>query len=280
MAGVPDVRLSLGRAGRPTPHEHDGGLRRRTPTSRRRARRSRSAPTSRSSRSTPRPARSTPLRHVAVDDCGRILNPLIVAGQQHGGVDPGQSARRCGRRCVYDDARQADHRDLRRLRHPDRGRRRSSLEASNTETPTAGEPARRQGHRRVRARSAPPRPCRTPSSTRSATSASAHRPALHPAAGLARDPAGAGRHGSRACGASRRRRSTGCPTRARARDRRGLTADACGLTTVCRATCASHDVLVVEARVRLHTVVNLPTNAFLDLRSARARSRRRRSTDW
>ncbi|HEX5860699.1 MAG TPA: xanthine dehydrogenase family protein molybdopterin-binding subunit, partial [Nocardioides sp.] len=27
-----------------------------------------------------------PLRHVAVDDCGRVLNPMIVAGQQHGGV--------------------------------------------------------------------------------------------------------------------------------------------------------------------------------------------------
>jgi aerobic carbon-monoxide dehydrogenase large subunit len=31
----------------------------------------------------------TPLRHVAVDDCGRILNPLLVAGQQMGGVAQG-----------------------------------------------------------------------------------------------------------------------------------------------------------------------------------------------
>jgi carbon-monoxide dehydrogenase large subunit len=31
----------------------------------------------------------TPIRHVAVDDCGRVLNPLIVAGQQHGGVAQG-----------------------------------------------------------------------------------------------------------------------------------------------------------------------------------------------
>src|SRR5439155_2491690 len=28
--------------------------------------------------------RVTMLRHIAVDDCGRILNPLLVAGQQHG----------------------------------------------------------------------------------------------------------------------------------------------------------------------------------------------------
>jgi carbon-monoxide dehydrogenase large subunit len=31
----------------------------------------------------------TPLRHVAVDDCGRILNPLLVAGQQMGGIAQG-----------------------------------------------------------------------------------------------------------------------------------------------------------------------------------------------
>ena len=54
-----------------------------------RRRRSRSAPTSRSSRSTPRRARSRLLRHVAVDDCGTVLNPLLVEGQQHGGIASG-----------------------------------------------------------------------------------------------------------------------------------------------------------------------------------------------
>ncbi|MGH3411495.1 MAG: xanthine dehydrogenase family protein molybdopterin-binding subunit [Marmoricola sp.] len=34
---------------------------------------------------------ATPLRHVAVDDCGTVLNPLIVAGQQHGGSVQGMS---------------------------------------------------------------------------------------------------------------------------------------------------------------------------------------------
>ncbi|HET7388372.1 MAG TPA: xanthine dehydrogenase family protein molybdopterin-binding subunit [Nocardioidaceae bacterium] len=33
----------------------------------------------------------TPLRHVAVDDCGRVMNPLIVNGQQHGGTVSGIS---------------------------------------------------------------------------------------------------------------------------------------------------------------------------------------------
>jgi carbon-monoxide dehydrogenase large subunit len=28
-------------------------------------------------------------RHVAVDDCGTILNPLLVQGQQHGGIAQG-----------------------------------------------------------------------------------------------------------------------------------------------------------------------------------------------
>ncbi len=29
------------------------------------------------------------LRHIAVDDCGRILNPMLVKGQQHGGIAQG-----------------------------------------------------------------------------------------------------------------------------------------------------------------------------------------------
>ena len=31
----------------------------------------------------------TLLRHIAVDDCGTILNPLLVNGQQHGGIAQG-----------------------------------------------------------------------------------------------------------------------------------------------------------------------------------------------
>ncbi len=33
----------------------------------------------------------TPLKHIAVDDCGRVLNPLLVGGQQHGGIAQGMS---------------------------------------------------------------------------------------------------------------------------------------------------------------------------------------------
>ncbi|MXG88730.1 xanthine dehydrogenase family protein molybdopterin-binding subunit [Nocardioides flavescens] len=35
--------------------------------------------------------RVRPLRHVAVDDCGRVLHPSIVEGQQHGGIAQGMS---------------------------------------------------------------------------------------------------------------------------------------------------------------------------------------------
>jgi carbon-monoxide dehydrogenase large subunit len=35
--------------------------------------------------------RVTPLKHFAVDDCGRVLNPMLVAGQQHGGLAQGMS---------------------------------------------------------------------------------------------------------------------------------------------------------------------------------------------
>ena len=65
-------------------------------------RRTRSARTSPSSRSTSRPAPCGCVRHVAVDDCGRILNPLLVAGQQHGGIAQG-AAQALFEEVVYDE---------------------------------------------------------------------------------------------------------------------------------------------------------------------------------
>jgi aerobic carbon-monoxide dehydrogenase large subunit len=41
------------------------------------------------------------VRHIAVDDCGRILNPLLVAGQQHGGIAQG-AAQALFEEVVYD----------------------------------------------------------------------------------------------------------------------------------------------------------------------------------
>lgn len=42
------------------------------------------------------------LRHIAVDDCGRILNPLLVTGQQHGGIAQG-AAQALFEEMQYDD---------------------------------------------------------------------------------------------------------------------------------------------------------------------------------
>ena len=50
---------------------------------------SRTAPTCVPWRSTPRPARVKMRKYVAVDDIGVIVNPLIVAGQVHGGLMQG-----------------------------------------------------------------------------------------------------------------------------------------------------------------------------------------------
>ena len=57
--------------------------------SRQALRRSRSGLTSRSSRSTPKRAAVELRRLVAVDDAGRIINPVIAEGQVHGGVATG-----------------------------------------------------------------------------------------------------------------------------------------------------------------------------------------------
>ncbi len=42
------------------------------------------------------------LRHIAVDDCGRILNPMLVRGQQHGGIAQG-AAQALYEHVQYDD---------------------------------------------------------------------------------------------------------------------------------------------------------------------------------
>ena len=46
--------------------------------------------------------RVVPVRHVAVDDCGRIVNPLLVDGQVHGGLASG-IAQALWEQFVYDD---------------------------------------------------------------------------------------------------------------------------------------------------------------------------------
>ena len=60
-------------------------------------------------------------RYVVAEDCGRVINPMIVDGQVHGGVAQGIGAA-LYEEVVYDDDRPAADRDPRRLRHPLGGR--------------------------------------------------------------------------------------------------------------------------------------------------------------
>ena len=84
-----------------------------------------------------------PIRHVAVDDCGRILNPLIVTGQQHGGIAQGV-AQALWEEMVYDaegnplTATLADYGMPSAAELP-------SFEASNIQTPTPLNPLGAKG---------------------------------------------------------------------------------------------------------------------------------------
>ena len=128
----------------------------------------------------------TMLRHVAVDDCGRILNPMLVAGQQHGGIAQG-AAQALYEWVQYDDDGNPITSNLMDYAIPSAAEL-CSFETSNTQTDSPRNPLGRQGHRRVghdrldaghperrRRRRVPPR--RHP-----------HRHALHRRAGVGGDP--------------------------------------------------------------------------------------------
>jgi carbon-monoxide dehydrogenase large subunit len=75
-----------------------------------------------------------PVRHVAVDDCGRILNPTIVTGQQHGGIAQGIS-QALWEQFVYDEAGQPLTSTFADYQMPTSADT-IDFEASSTETPT------------------------------------------------------------------------------------------------------------------------------------------------
>ncbi|MEQ3554460.1 xanthine dehydrogenase family protein molybdopterin-binding subunit [Pseudonocardia nematodicida] len=78
--------------------------------------------------------RITPRRHVAVDDCGRVLNPLLVEGQQHGGLAQG-IAQALYEQVLYDDEGQPLTSSLAAYTIPTAADL-FSFEAVTTETPT------------------------------------------------------------------------------------------------------------------------------------------------
>jgi carbon-monoxide dehydrogenase large subunit len=83
------------------------------------------------------------LRHVAVDDCGRVLNPLLVRGQQHGGIAQGV-AQALFEAVVYDDDGNPLTANLMDYAMPSAAEL-PSLDASNTETPTPLNPLGAKG---------------------------------------------------------------------------------------------------------------------------------------
>ncbi len=74
------------------------------------------------------------VRHVAVDDCGRIVNPLLVRGQQHGGIAQGV-AQALWEQFVYDEDGNPLTSTLAEYAMPSAAEL-PSFDTMNTETPT------------------------------------------------------------------------------------------------------------------------------------------------
>jgi carbon-monoxide dehydrogenase large subunit len=78
-----------------------------------------------------------------VDDCGRILNPMLVAGQQHGGIAQGV-AQALWEGVAYDEDGNPLTANLMDYAMPSAAEL-PSFEASNTETPTPLNPLGAKG---------------------------------------------------------------------------------------------------------------------------------------
>jgi carbon-monoxide dehydrogenase large subunit len=83
------------------------------------------------------------LRHVAVDDCGRILNPALVRGQQHGGIGQGV-AQALYEEVVFDEVGNPLAATLTGYLMPSAADL-PPFEATNTETPTPVNPLGAKG---------------------------------------------------------------------------------------------------------------------------------------
>jgi carbon-monoxide dehydrogenase large subunit len=83
------------------------------------------------------------LRHVAVDDCGRIINPALVEGQVHGGVAQG-AAQALFEEVLFDDAGNPLTGNLMTYAMPSAADL-PSFETAHTETPTPLNPLGAKG---------------------------------------------------------------------------------------------------------------------------------------
>ncbi len=85
----------------------------------------------------------TMLRHIAVDDCGKILNPMLVTGQQHGGIAQG-AAQALFEQVMYDDQGNPITSNLMDYAIPSAAEL-ISFETSNTQTPSPRNPLGAKG---------------------------------------------------------------------------------------------------------------------------------------
>lgn len=87
--------------------------------------------------------RVTPTCHIAVDDCGRILNPMLVRGQQHGGIAQGLA------QSLFEEVRYDDDGNPVTIAFGDYGVPSAAdlcdFTALNTETPAPGNPIGAKG---------------------------------------------------------------------------------------------------------------------------------------
>jgi carbon-monoxide dehydrogenase large subunit len=83
------------------------------------------------------------LRHIAVDDCGKIVNPLLVAGQQHGGIGQGV-AQTLYEQVQYDEDGNPITANLMDYAMPSAAEL-PSYEVFNTETPSPHNPLGAKG---------------------------------------------------------------------------------------------------------------------------------------
>ncbi|HEX4864343.1 MAG TPA: molybdopterin cofactor-binding domain-containing protein, partial [Acidimicrobiales bacterium] len=84
-----------------------------------------------------------PVRHVAVDDCGRVLSPMLVTGQQHGGIAQGV-AQALWEEVVYDAEGNPLTTNLADYAMPSAAEF-PSFETENVETPTPRNPLGAKG---------------------------------------------------------------------------------------------------------------------------------------
>ena len=85
----------------------------------------------------------TMVRHIAVDDCGRILNPMLVTGQQHGGIAQG-AAQALYEGVFFDEDGNPLSGNLMDYAIPAASEL-CSFETSNTETPSPRNPLGAKG---------------------------------------------------------------------------------------------------------------------------------------